>query len=120
MLKDKDNYGNFVAGTRSSQATATVECGPSSHPDNGCTDERSDALSAYANALAWYISGNNAYAKSAIQLMNKWSYVIKGNFIIRKAISYFCYLLIKSQLIRILMPTYRRLGLAHLGHGQAS
>jgi hypothetical protein len=39
---------------------ATVECGPTSNPNNGCTDEREDAIAAYTDALAWYITGNAA------------------------------------------------------------
>lgn len=78
MLQDSDKYGKYASGTRTSTPTATVSCGPTTTPDIKCTDERGDALAAWANALAWYISGNTAYAKNAIGLMNKWSYVIKG------------------------------------------
>lgn len=78
MLKDKDSYGKYVSGTRTSETTATVSCGPTTKPDIKCTDERGDALAAWANALAWYVSGDTSYAKNAIGLMNKWSYVIKG------------------------------------------
>ena len=33
-----------------------VECGSYSNPNNGCTDEREDAIAAYTDALAWYIT----------------------------------------------------------------
>ncbi|KAF8854757.1 chondroitin AC/alginate lyase [Acephala macrosclerotiorum] len=79
MLKDKDAYGKYVSGTRTSETTATVSCGPTTKPDIKCTDERGDALAAWGNALAWYVSGDTAYAKNAIGLMNKWSYVIEGH-----------------------------------------
>jgi hypothetical protein len=55
---------------------AVVECGPSSNPNNGCTDERDDAAAAYAQALLWYIDRDPARAQKAIQLMNAWSPVI--------------------------------------------
>ncbi|KUJ16084.1 uncharacterized protein LY89DRAFT_648220 [Mollisia scopiformis] len=79
MLKDGDKYGKYVSGTRTSEAASTVSCGPTTNPDIKCTDERGDALAAWANALAWYVSGDTAYAKNAIGLMNKWSYKIKGH-----------------------------------------
>lgn len=78
MLKDSDKYGKYVSGTRTSETVSTVSCGPTTNPDIKCTDERGDALAAWANALAWYVSGDNTYAKNAIGLMNKWSYTIKG------------------------------------------
>ncbi len=78
MLKDNDKYGKYVSGTRTSKAAPTVSCGPITNPDIKCTDERGDALAAWANALAWYVSGDAGYAKNAIGLMNKWSYTIKG------------------------------------------
>ncbi|MFF4338526.1 alginate lyase family protein [Kitasatospora sp. NPDC001540] len=52
---------------------STVECGPSSNPDYGCSDEREDAIAAYTDALAWYVTGNSGYAKKAIQIMDAWS-----------------------------------------------
>lgn len=78
MLKDSDKYGKYVSGTRTSETVSTVSCGPTTNPDIKCTDERGDALAAWANALAWYVSGDSTYAKNAIGLMNKWSYAIKG------------------------------------------
>ena len=36
-------------------------------PNNGCTDEREDAIAAYTDALAWYITGNAAYAQKSIR-----------------------------------------------------
>lgn len=56
---------------------ATVECGSSSKPDNGCSDERQDALAAYTMGLAWYIKGDKKYAAKAIEIMNAWSGVVK-------------------------------------------
>jgi len=78
MLQDEDKYGKYVSTTRSSKAQATVKCGPTTNPDIGCTDERGDALAAWANALAGYVSGDENHTKNAISLMNKWSSMIKG------------------------------------------
>jgi len=56
-----------------------VECGSFSNPNIGCTDERQDALAAYGNALAWYITKNRAYAEKAIQYMDAWAPVITAH-----------------------------------------
>jgi hypothetical protein len=55
---------------------AEVNCGPSSNPDIGCSDERKDAMAAYTHALQWYLTKDDRYAKKAIQIMDAWSAVI--------------------------------------------
>jgi hypothetical protein len=55
---------------------AEVNCGPSSNPDIGCSDERKDAMAAYTHALQWYLTKDSRYAKKAIQIMDAWSAVI--------------------------------------------
>jgi hypothetical protein len=57
---------------------ATVECGPYSKPDLGCKDERRDATAAYSQALAWYVTGNERYARNAIRIMNAWATTLSG------------------------------------------
>ncbi|MCX5252567.1 alginate lyase family protein [Streptomyces canus] len=61
---------------RTPKPRAVVECGSYSNPNHGCTDEREDAIAAYTDALAWYITRDERYAKKAIQLMDAWSAVI--------------------------------------------
>lgn len=56
---------------------ANVECGSSSNPNHGCSDERNDALAAYTDALIWYVSRDQRYAAKAIQIMDAWSGTIK-------------------------------------------
>src|SRR5436305_8594540 len=56
----------------------TVECGPFSNPNNGCSDERADAAAAYTDALIWYISGDARYASKAIEILDAWSAMIKN------------------------------------------
>jgi hypothetical protein len=70
---------SYASQTRAPAPRATVECGSYSNPNNGCTDERQDALAAYANALAWYITSDTKYATKAIQYFNAWSPVIKAH-----------------------------------------
>lgn len=59
----------------------TVECGSSSNPNYGCSDERSDAEAAYTHALLWYFTGNAAHAEKAIEIMNSWSSTLTGGHI---------------------------------------
>lgn len=69
-------YGSL---SRAPKPRAVVECGPYSSPNNGCTDEREDAIAAYTMALAWYISRDSKYAKKAITIMDAWSPVITSH-----------------------------------------
>jgi hypothetical protein len=66
----------YASLSRTPAPRSIVECGPTSNPNYGCTDEREDAIAAYTDALAWYVSGNAQYAQKAIQLMDAWSAVI--------------------------------------------
>ena len=71
---------SLASSTRQPSPFPTVACGSSSmNPDVGCHEEREDALAAYANALAWYISGTKAYATKAISYMNAWATTIKDH-----------------------------------------
>ncbi|MFI6279962.1 alginate lyase family protein [Streptomyces sp. NPDC050988] len=74
MLASK--YGSL---TRTPKPRAVVECGSYSNPNNGCTDEREDAIAAYTQALAWYITRDVRYAQKAIQLMDAWSATIQDH-----------------------------------------
>jgi hypothetical protein len=67
-------YGSlsYVAKPR-----ADVQCGPTSNPDVGCTDEKNDVIAAYTHALLWYFTGQKPHADKAIQIMNAWSAVLK-------------------------------------------
>jgi hypothetical protein len=56
-----------------------VNCGQSSNPNNGCTDERQDAIAAYTDALAWAINGDERYAQKSIQIMDAWSSTITSH-----------------------------------------
>ncbi|BAJ26145.1 MULTISPECIES: alginate lyase family protein [Kitasatospora] len=63
----------YASSSYTPHPRSTVECGSSSNPDYGCSDEREDAIAAYTDALAWYVTGNSSYAKKAIQIMDAWS-----------------------------------------------
>ncbi|MEE4545175.1 alginate lyase family protein [Streptomyces sp. V4-01] len=70
---------SYASLTRAAKPRATVECGSYSNPNYGCTDEREDAIAAYTDALAWYITRNAAYAQESIKLMDAWSATITAH-----------------------------------------
>jgi hypothetical protein len=55
---------------------ANVVCGSFSNPDIGCSAEKSDATAAYTHALLWALTGKQAHADKAIQILNGWSAVL--------------------------------------------
>lgn len=76
---DQLRSDSLASLSRTPKPRSTVECGPSSNPDHGCSDERTDALAAYADALMWSVTGDGRYAEKAIQLMDAWSGTLKGH-----------------------------------------
>ncbi|MDX8149844.1 hypothetical protein SK854_47530 [Lentzea sp. BCCO 10_0061] len=52
----------YASPSYTTHPRAVVECGPVSNPNNGCTDEREDAIAAYSHALAWYMTRDARYA----------------------------------------------------------
>ncbi|MFJ4840231.1 alginate lyase family protein [Streptomyces sp. NPDC088746] len=76
---DQMMASKYADPSRTAKPRATVECGSYSNPNYGCTDEREDAIAAYTNALAWYITRDERYAKKSIELMDAWSAVIKSH-----------------------------------------
>lgn len=73
---DQMMASSYASQSRTPKPRAVVECGSYSNPNYGCTDEREDAIAAYTNALAWYITRDAKYAQKAIQLMDAWSATI--------------------------------------------
>jgi hypothetical protein len=69
-----DSHGSL---SYKAQPRADVDCGSFSMPDNGCTEEKNDVAAAYTHALLWYFTGNDAYAKKSIEIMNAWSSTVK-------------------------------------------
>lgn len=41
-------------------------------------DQKDDAVKAYANALAWYYTGHEAYAQNAMKVLNVWARTFRG------------------------------------------
>ncbi|MFF0339581.1 alginate lyase family protein [Kribbella sp. NPDC004875] len=69
----------YAALSRTPKPRATVECGPYSNPNYGCTDEREDAIAAYTDALLWYLTRDDRYAQKSIELMDAWSATIRDH-----------------------------------------
>ena len=75
----KASSSNFGSLSYAAHPRQTVECGPISNPDLGCTDEKNDVIAAYTHALIWYYAGDQKHADKAIQIMNAWSAVLKSH-----------------------------------------
>jgi hypothetical protein len=69
----------YASLSRNPSPRQTVECGSYSQPDNGCTAERQDAIAAYTDALAWYVTQDEKYARKAIEIMDAWSSTITSH-----------------------------------------
>ena len=54
-----------------------VERGASNNPDIGSTEYSEDARAAHCHALCWAISGKEAHAEKAIEILNAWSGTLK-------------------------------------------
>ncbi len=76
---DQMMASSYASLTRTPKPRAVVECGPYSNPNYGCTDEREDAIAAYTDALAWYITKDARYAQKAIEIMDAWSATITSH-----------------------------------------
>ncbi|MFD4141977.1 alginate lyase family protein [Streptomyces sp. NPDC058572] len=76
---DQMTASRYASLSRAPKPRAIVECGSYSNPDNGCTDEREDAIAAYTTALAWYLTGDGRYARKSVELMDAWSAVIRDH-----------------------------------------
>ncbi|WP_433893847.1 alginate lyase family protein [Streptomyces sp. CA-111067] len=70
---------SYASLSRTPKPRATVECGSYSNPNYGCTDEREDAIAAYTDALAWYVTRDARYAQKSIALMDAWSATITSH-----------------------------------------
>jgi hypothetical protein len=75
--KDSE-YGDLHYKPKGPPATGVIECGSFSRPNFGCKDEDDDSAAAYIQSLLWYITGNPAYAKNAIQILNVYGQNLKA------------------------------------------
>jgi Alginate lyase len=47
------------------------------YPQLGCTDLNNDSAAVYTQALMWQLTGDQAYANKAVEIMNAWSSTLK-------------------------------------------
>ncbi len=59
------------------RARANVECGGHNRPNHGCDDITQDGRTAYTHALHWILTGKQAHADKAIEILNAWANVHK-------------------------------------------
>lgn len=50
-----------------------IDVGPYNNPNHGGTQYTNDGCAAYYNALMWYLDGDQANAKKAIEILNGWA-----------------------------------------------
>ena len=77
-------YHELLAAPESSSAYSrpdgyfeVVERGPYNNPDVGSSQFAQDAKAVHYNALRWYLTGDQANAKKAIEILNGWSRTLK-------------------------------------------
>jgi hypothetical protein len=70
----------LAAATRSSLATRTPHAVPYPHKDEKEGEaERMDAIAAYTQAILWSLTGDEAYARRSIAILNAWSAQLEGH-----------------------------------------
>ena len=62
----------------SPKPTANVVRGARNKPDIGSSDMSNDAAAAYAHALQWSLTGEQAHATKVIEILNAWSGTLKS------------------------------------------
>ena len=61
--------------TRMPAPVATLDC-VNNNP--GCVAQDNDGRAAYIDALLWYYTGNTAYAKKSVEIINAWSSTLRS------------------------------------------
>lgn len=74
----KEAWGDLQASEYASlkwkpRPRANVERGASNRPDIGSTEFTKDGTAAYTHALHWALSGDEAHARKAVEIINAWS-----------------------------------------------
>src|ERR1700729_140516 len=71
-------YGSLTYAVEGPWPGGINQCGANSTPNDGCQEADNDSNAAYVQALLWYITGNQAYANNAINIMNTYARNFKG------------------------------------------
>ncbi|MCO7124683.1 alginate lyase family protein [Sporolactobacillus shoreicorticis] len=73
QLKDSP----FSSADYQDNPQALIDVGPYNNPNFGGSEFTRDGIAAHFNALRWYLDGDIANAKKAIEIVNDWSYTLK-------------------------------------------
>jgi len=73
----QSSYGSSAYTPKGPPSDGVIDCGSYSNPDYGCSDDDSDGTAAYLQSVLWVITGNQAYAKNVIPILNKYSSTLK-------------------------------------------
>lgn len=79
LVNSLNNGKLYLDPTWTPRPVAYVGRGSGGTNSEGDQDEQADSIAAYANALAWYVTGTRSYALKAIQIMNAWSAVLQDH-----------------------------------------
>ncbi len=74
-----NNTKKYLDPTWTPRPVAYVGRGSGGSNSEGDQDEQADSIAAFANALAWYVTGDRSYAAKSIQIMNAWSAVLQDH-----------------------------------------
>jgi hypothetical protein len=75
------NLSEWASKTYAIKGTLTggkISCDGTSSNNVGCTEEQHDSTAAYTQALMWYLTGDEVYAKNAVSIMNTYSSNLTG------------------------------------------
>ena len=75
----KMKASSFAALTWTPKPRAIIECGAYSKPNLGCSEERDDSVAAYTHALLWTLTGDEAHARKAVEILNAWPGVLQDH-----------------------------------------
>jgi hypothetical protein len=76
---DRLATSDYARLSRGPAPRPVVDCGPYSRPDHGCSEEKGDALAAYAQALLWSLTGRREHAVQAIAILDAWSGALRAH-----------------------------------------
>ena len=71
-------YGSINYSVQGPVSGGINQCGSNSNPNKGCQAADNDSNAAYVQALLWYMTGNQAYANNAMEIMNTYAKSFRG------------------------------------------
>jgi len=70
---------SYASLTYQAEPFAVVECGSYNMPDIGCSEIVDDGMAAYAHALLWSLTGEQAHADLAVRVIDAWANTYQKN-----------------------------------------